>query len=71
MLVNSVIVNESFIATPREEIKLNGRNIDLYYLSSRNDVSNYFYGKLLVPARASRKMVIEKALARIRQLGYE
>jgi len=71
MLVNSVIVSENIIAEPRENIKLNGRNVDLYYLSDTNDVSKYFYGKLCVPAGASRKVVIEKALARIRQLGYE
>lgn len=65
MLINDVTVGSNFLAKPFEEWKLNGRLVDVYRLFKVDDEANYYRGQLVVPARSTRRTVIERALAKI------
>lgn len=69
MLVNNVVVNSDFIAKPVEEIIYCGKQAEIYSLYQVDEEENaeYYRGKLIVPAKSPRRVIIAKALAKIQE----
>jgi hypothetical protein len=68
MLANNVIVNADFIAKPVEEILYCGKQSEVYSLHQVDNEENaeHYRGKLIVPAKSPRRVIIAKAMEKIR-----